>query len=935
MLPLLIAGNDRSSMFYLYLNKLILCYLFWQYIEAASNAAYTEQYLDGATALLAVPCFYFYDSLTQLALYPNAANSEQKRCLTKVLANQKRMKKWAHHAPMNHLHKFYLVEAERHRVLGKNALAIDCYDRAIALAKENEYIHEAALAYELAANFYLSKGKELSAKAYMQEARYSYQLWGATAKVKDLETRYQQLFVVTQLGIKDTKTTTTLTGSGSGSNLDIATVMKANQAISGEIVLDKLLSSLMKILIENAGAQKGYLILASQGKLLIEAEGTIDSAQVTVLQSLPIENCQILSEAIVNYVARTKESVVLNEANREGQFINAPYIKENQPKSILCVPLINQGKLISIVYLENNLTTGAFTPERVEVLKFLLGQAAISIENAKLYTQVRENESRLTQLLEAVPMGVFVIDANGIPYYVNRTAQQILGKGVVPNATAEQLAEVYQVYITGTSQSYPIDRMPVVRALSGESTTVDDVEIRQGDKIIPIEVLGTPIYDEKGNISYAIVALQDITERKKAEAERQRFTNQLFQLNKAYERFVPRQFLQFLEKSSIIDVELGDQVQLEMSVLFSDIRDFTALSESMTPEENFKFINSYLSRMEPAITEHNGFIDKYIGDAIMALFSGEADNAVKAGIAMLHRLTEYNQFRAHSGYAPLKIGIGINTGSLMLGTVGGQNRMDTTVISDAVNLASRVEGLTKNYGVSLLITEQTYELLKNQCNYAIRFIDTVRVKGKSEFVKIYEVFDTDSPDIKQAKLATKKIFEQGLVLYHNRKITEAATLFAQCLETCAHDGISKIYLHRCEVLSSRFQVSILEKTIELIKPNSGVFTDIFYDYIFSNFPINQSMFANTDMTKQKEKLWQSLEVIVEKIRNPKLADIFLKGLGAAHVKYGVLPEHYSIIGEALIYAFKTNLGEDWTDEIEQSWIEAYNIIQSLMLAGAE
>jgi GAF domain-containing protein len=278
---------------------------------------------------------------------------------------------------MNHLQKFYLVEAERYRVLGKDALAIDCYDRAIALAKENEYIHEAALAYELAANFYLSKGKELSAKApYMQEARYSYQLWGATAKVKDLEKRYRQLFAVTQLGIKDTKTTTTLTGSGSGSNLDIATVMKSTPAISGEILLDKLLSSLMKILIENAGAQKGYLILESQGKLLIEAVseasgdlaiGAIDSEQVTVLQSLLVENCKVLSEAIVNYTARTKESVVLNDAICEDTFTNDPYIKQNQPKSILCVPLINQGQLVSIVYLENNLTTGAFTSERVEV----------------------------------------------------------------------------------------------------------------------------------------------------------------------------------------------------------------------------------------------------------------------------------------------------------------------------------------------------------------------------------------------------------------------------------------------------------------------------------------------------------------------------------------------------------------------------------------
>jgi GAF domain-containing protein len=158
--------------------------------------------------------------------------------------------------------------------------------------------------------------------------------------------------------------------------------MKASQAISGEIMLDKLMSSLMKILIESAGAQRGYLILSSQEKLLIEAEGTINSQQITVLQSIPVETCQKLSSAIVNYVARTQESVVLDDAAREGQFTNDPYIQKHQPKSILCVPLINQSQIISIVYLENNLTAGAFTPERVELLKVLSGQAAISLQNS-------------------------------------------------------------------------------------------------------------------------------------------------------------------------------------------------------------------------------------------------------------------------------------------------------------------------------------------------------------------------------------------------------------------------------------------------------------------------------------------------------------------------------------------------------------------------
>ena len=490
--------------------------------------------------------------------------------------------------------------------------------------------------------------------------------------------------------------------------------------------------------------------------------------------------------------------MVLDDAVREGQFTNDPYIQKNQPKSILCVPLINQSQIVSIVYLENNLTAGAFTPERVELLKVLSGQAAISIQNSKLYTEVRDNERKLTQFLEAIPVGIGIVDASGKPYYTNRVAQDLLGKGVIADAKSEQIAEVYQNYKAGTDEEYPAADLPIVRALNGESTTADDIEIHQGDKIIPIEGWGTPIYDEKGHIAYAIVAFQDITERKKAETERIRFTDELFQLNKAYERFVPNQFLQFLEKSSIIDVELGDQVQLEMSVLFSDIRDFTTLSESMTPEDNFRFINSYLSRMEPVINENNGFIDKYIGDAIMALFSGEADHAVKAGIAMLQGLVEYNQNRANFGCAPIQIGIGINTGSLMLGTVGGQNRMDGTVISDAVNLASRVESLTKNYGVSLLITQPTYSRLKNPSQYAIRTLDTVKVKGKSEAVTIYEVFDADPLAIKEGKLATLELFAEARANYLEGKFSEAARLFSECWRQNQGDRVAKIYWERCQ-----------------------------------------------------------------------------------------------------------------------------------------
>ncbi|MEG4986422.1 AAA family ATPase [Microcoleus sp. BR0-C5] len=515
--PLQLGLSDRQGLLLLYLNKLILCYLFGKSQEAAKNAVVAEPYLDGVMGMTAIPIFHFYDALAHLSVFADYSNFEKENALKRVNANQEKMQVWAHHARMNYLHKFYLVEAEKARVLGQVVEAIDYYDHAISLAKENEYIHEAALAYELAAKFYLSRGKELTAKAYMQEARYCYQLWGAVAKVKDLETRYPQLFTIEQPTHKNISTTTLTRGSRSTSSLDIATVMKASEAISGEIVQDKLLSRLMKILIENVGAQKAYLILETEKKLLIEAEGVMNDEQITVLQSEPVENCPELSEAIINYVARTKENLVLNDATREGNFTNDPYIKSRQPKSILCAALMNQGQLSAIVYLENNLTTQAFTPDRLEVLQLLSGQAAIALTNAKLYAEVKERENRLTQFIDAMPIGVAVHDTTGQITYANQTAHQLSAIPTIPEANTEKLAEACQLYLAGTNELYPAAQMPIVRSLAGETVKVDDIEFHRPDKIVSLEVSSTPIVDETGKINYAIATFQDITDRKQAE----------------------------------------------------------------------------------------------------------------------------------------------------------------------------------------------------------------------------------------------------------------------------------------------------------------------------------------------------------------------------------------------------------------------------------
>ncbi|MEH2089997.1 protein kinase domain-containing protein [Nostoc sp.] len=520
--------NDGTATFDVYFNKLFLCYLFSEYAQAVENSTIAERYLIRITGTPVAPFYYLYDALTRLATYPESNAQAQEEILKKIAVSQEKIKQWAHYAPMNHLHKYHLVQAETARVLSQLLEAEEFYEQAILGAKDNEYLQEEALAYELAAKHYLARGREKIAKTYMKEAHYCYERWGAYAKVKDLETRYPQLFPQSSgMAYVPIPKTSVTTSNHSPIAFDLAAVMKASLAISSEIELDKLLSSLMKILIENAGAQTGFLILENSGKWVVEASGELNDGEniyiTQVLQSIPTANH--LPESIINYVIRTHECVILNDATHEGNFINEPYIQHNQTQSILCLPMLNQGKLVGVLYLENKLAAGAFTPERFsegdatrsQVLNLLSTQAAIAIENAKLYSKLRTSESQMAQFLEAVPVGIAIADATGRPYYANQRGIELMGKGIDPAVPPDQIAEVYQFYLAGTDQIYLTEKLPVIRALSGDRTRVDDIEICQNNATIPVEAWGTPVFDEQGNVAYAIVAFQDITERKQAE----------------------------------------------------------------------------------------------------------------------------------------------------------------------------------------------------------------------------------------------------------------------------------------------------------------------------------------------------------------------------------------------------------------------------------
>lgn len=397
-LLLRLRANDANTMCFIYSSKLVLSYLFHKYSQAVEYAEIAEKYLEGLLGTAAIPGFHLYDSLARLAVFSEAREAERETILEKVTANQRKMNLWAQHAPMNYLHKFHLVEAERARVAGNDRDAREFYDLAIDLAREHGFVHEEALANELAANFYLARGQTRLAYYYLREAHYAYTRWGATAKVKDMDLRYPKFWTSADMNFSRNlaSTTSSNTEHYSSSAFDFTSVIKASQAISREIVLDQLLTSLMKILIENTGAQRGLLLLEREGHLVIEAEGALAGDAVTLWQSVPVETSADIPLAIIHYVERTKESVVLSEAMQEPVFANDPYFIKRRPKSILCVPLIKQGKLIGIVYLENNLTTGAFTADRLAIVNVLAAEAVISIENARLYQSLEKAGERLT-----------------------------------------------------------------------------------------------------------------------------------------------------------------------------------------------------------------------------------------------------------------------------------------------------------------------------------------------------------------------------------------------------------------------------------------------------------------------------------------------------------------------------------------------------------
>jgi GAF domain-containing protein len=383
--------DDYSAMAISGIYKVMLAYSFGKYTLAVDRIAQAQPYLRSVLGMFFVPVFHFYAALAHLALLPSPLNWEQAEMLAQVKIHQAALLHFAQNAPMNHLHKWHLVEAERQRVLGDKMMAIEHYDLAISLAKTHEFLNEEALANELTARFYWQWGKGKVAQVYMTEAYYCYTHWGAKAKVDDLRTRYPQLLnPILEQDRNATSFTEMTTVANSTSNssksLDLAVMLQVSQTISTEIELDRLLAALLKIVITNAGADKCVFVLQSPLELEVVALVTADR-EPQLLSSIPLAASQDVPISAINTVKHNLVPLVLADARIYSQFASDPYIAEHRPKSILCLPMLSRDKLVGILYLENNLTVGAFTQDRVEFLNIICAQMASSIDNIRLDRQ--------------------------------------------------------------------------------------------------------------------------------------------------------------------------------------------------------------------------------------------------------------------------------------------------------------------------------------------------------------------------------------------------------------------------------------------------------------------------------------------------------------------------------------------------------------------
>jgi class 3 adenylate cyclase len=545
--------------------------------------------------------------------------------LEKIMAQ---LKLWAENCPHNYLAKKLILEAQTAYISGDYEHSTDLFDRAIEASFNSEMPQDEALANELAARSFLSRKPSSRVGAmYLRNAHHAYLKWGATAKVRHLEEEFPELLAEYKSSLErayasTTKKPATLRDLSATARvdheLDMATLMKACEAISGEVVLGAMLQQLLNILIENAGAQRGVFLLYRDGQLSIDAESSTDSENQTTLFSLPLDSLtedSHLPLGIINYVLRKGDTIILDDVMQDAEYVSEYYLQQRSPKSILCQPVFFRGDIIGIVYLENCLVTAAFTQERVRFLTLLSGQIAISINNARLVENLEAEVRKRTSEIELR----------------SRFIEQIFGS-YMSTAVAERL-------------------------------------------------LHSP------------------------------------------------EELDFSGKRQIV------------TILLSDLRGFTAFSETLAPEIVVKLLNNYLSEMTLLIEKYCGTIDSFIGDAIMVVFGSpiqrpdDTDRALACALEMQMAMPRVNTWNLENSIPEIEMGIGVHTGEVVVGNIGSRLRAKYGPVGNTVSICSRVESYS--VGGQVLISEAARQAMKSSPNITRSFI--VEPKGMVESLQLHDV----------------------------------------------------------------------------------------------------------------------------------------------------------------------------------------------------
>ncbi len=664
---------DEPTRFGMALHDLMLAVFLGTGARAAESFAVAAEHAGGARDIFMRALWPYYGGLALLAAAPEAG-AARRRTLRRVRGFLSELEKLEKLQPDNLSHRTALVRAELARVEGRIEVALTGYRDATATARRNGWPHELALAHEKAARFHLARGEEVAGRGHLEDAFYGYERWGASAKVSALALEFPRLLGHSEgrrltTGVGATPTITT-----GGLGLDVVSVSRAAQVLSGVIDRDSVVARLLELAAENAGARRGALVVVRDGEPHVEAGFEADDAGGRTLsrigERLDRTRWPVPISLVRDVLASGKPVVLDDAASLDAAASASGVATTDAPRgSALAMPLTRSGEVVGALVLTNELLTAAFTPARVTVLEVLASKAAISLENARLYAELGHALERQVALTEA-----------------NR-------------------------------------------------------------------------------------------------------------------RFVPQEFIASLGHHAIDAVALGDSVQKTMTVLFSDVRAFTSLVEGMTPEANIGFINEYLAAMEPAILEAGGFVDSYIGDAIMALFDGPPERGLEAGIGMLRRLELYNDLRRSRGERPLRIGVGVNTGELTLGTIGGPQRIKCGVIGDPVNLGSRIETATKRYGVAMLVGDETIARLEGGAHttrFDLREVDRVRVRGRKGATTLYEVFDADPDALRSKKRAHAATWSAAIEACRAGRFTDARDGFARYLQALPDDPVARLRLERCE-----------------------------------------------------------------------------------------------------------------------------------------